>query len=62
MIVEKNEVIHPNDLQIINNLIINKKVPFVFRGNSTVENKKDFYLPISPRSLKSGRVNMRKED
>ena len=44
MIIEKNKVIHPNDLQIINNLIIDKKVSFVFKGSSTVENKKDFYF------------------
>ena len=44
MIIEKNEVIHPNDLKIINNLVIDKKVPFVFKGNSTGENKKDFYF------------------
>ena len=40
MIIEKNEVIHPNDLKIINNLVIDKKVPFVFKGNSTGENKR----------------------
>lgn len=45
MIIEKNNVIHPNDLNIINNLIIDKKVPFMFKNSAiSTSNKKDFYF------------------
>tara|TARA_Y100000004_G_scaffold156535_1_gene181720 strand:+ start:1023 stop:1568 length:546 start_codon:yes stop_codon:yes gene_type:complete len=45
MIVEKNNIIHPNDLKIINNLIIDKKLSFVFQNNSVpIFKKKDFYF------------------
>ena len=45
MIVEKNNVIHPNDLKIINNLILETKASFVFKINSTPKfKKKDFYF------------------
>jgi len=45
MILEKNNVIHLNDLKIINNLIIDKKVPFVFQNNAVpIFKKKDFYF------------------
>ena len=45
MILEKNNIIHPNDLKIINNLIIDKKVSFVFQNNSVpIFKKKDFYF------------------
>ena len=40
MIVEKNSVIHPNDLKIINNLILETKTSFVFKINSTPKFKK----------------------
>ena len=45
MILEKNNIIHPNDLKIINNLIISGKVPFVFHNNAVpIFKKKDFYF------------------
>ena len=45
MILEKNNIIHPNDLKIINDLIIDKKISFVFQNNSVpIFKKKDFYF------------------
>ena len=45
MIKEKNCIIKPDDLKIINNLILEEKISFTFKNNSTPRFvKKDFYF------------------